>query len=186
MGARGTLILALLVVIVGAYLWLEEVPPPEAGRSTGTLLGQPGAGDPNQPVRHILDVRPAEVVAIRLERDGTTRATQRSGNTWSNAANPAAINDFLENMVPLAVLMDIPADAADLRLYGLDPPRSVLQLQVSGRSTPLVLQIGNRNPSVTGVYVRLGEDGPVVLAGALVAWEFDKAFRALGPPEEKQ
>ena len=185
MGARGTLVLALLVVVIGAYLWLEDAAPPEAGRSTDTLLGEPRVV-PNQPVRHLIDFQPADVVAIRLDRDGTTRDTQRSGDTWSKTAKPAAIKDFLTNLAQLAVLMDIPAGATSLRDYGLEPPRSVLQLQISGRSTPLVLQIGDRNPSVTGVYVRLGEDGPVVLAGALVAWEFDKAFRALGPPEEGQ
>jgi hypothetical protein len=123
---------------------------------------------------------------MRLEHDGTTRDTQRSGDTWSKTANPATIKDFLTNLAQLAVLMDIPAGTTSLRDYGLDPPRSVVQLQISGRSTPLVLQIGDRNPSVTGVYVRLAEDGPVVLAGALVAWEFDKAFQALGPPEKSQ
>ncbi len=185
MSARATLVLALLVVVIGAYLWLEEAPP-DAGRSPEALFGQPRAADPNQPVRHILDFQPADVVAIRLERNGTTRHTERSGDTWSNAANAAAINDFLKNLAQLTVVMDIPADAGDLEHYGLQPPRSVLQLQISGRPTPLVLQIGDRNPSVTGVYVRPGENAPVVLAGALVAWEFDKAFRALGPPEENQ
>ena len=186
MGARGTLVLALLVVAIGAYLWLEEAPPPRAGRSPETLLGEPRGVDPNQPVRRILDFQPADVVAIRLERNGTSRDTERSGDVWSKAANPAAIKDSLQNLAQLVVLMDIPADATDLAHYGLAPPRGVLQLQVTGRSTPLVLQIGDRNPSVTGVYVRLGANGPVVLAGALVAWEFDKAFRALGPPQENQ
>jgi hypothetical protein len=185
MGARGTLILALLVVVVGAYLWLEHAPP-ETQRSNETLLGEPRAADPHQPLRHLVDFQPADVVAVQLQRDGATRQTERSGDTWSKTANPAAIKDFLQNLLQLGVLMDIPTGAGELRDYGLAPPRSVLQLRIGGRPTPLTLQIGDRNPSVTGVYVRLGADGPVVLAGALVEWEFDKAFRALGPPEENQ
>jgi hypothetical protein len=183
MGVRGTLVLALLIVVVGAYVWLEEAPPEAPGRSTDTLLGEPKAFDPNQPVRHLLEYQPADVLSIRLERDGKMRQTERSGETWMTTSPPGAITDFLGNLAQLAVIMDIPAGAAELRDYGLDPPHSVVRLQTRGQPSPLVLQIGDRNPSVTGVYVRIGDDGPVLLAGALVAWEFDKAFRALGPAE---
>jgi len=183
MGVRGTLVLALLIVAVGAYVWLEEVAPEAPGRSTDALLGEPKAFDPNKPVRHLLEYQPADVLSIWLERDGNIRETERSGETWTTTSTPGAINDFLANLAQLAVLMDIPAGAAELRDYGLDPPHSVVRLQTRGQPTPLVLQIGDRNPSVTGVYVRVGESGPVLLAGALVAWEFDKAFRALGPAE---
>jgi hypothetical protein len=184
MGVRGTLILALLIVVVGAYVWFEEARPAAPGRSTDTLLGEPKAFDPNQPVRHLLKYRPADVLSIRLEHAGQTRTTERSGATWTMTSNPGAIADFLGNLAQLPVVMDIPAGTAELRDYGLDPPQSVVRLQTRGQPTPLVLQIGDRNPSVTGVYVRIGKDGPVVLAGALVAWEFDKAFRALGPADE--
>jgi uncharacterized protein DUF4340 len=184
MGVRGTVILALLIVAVGTYVWLEGTPPEAPGRSTDALLGEPKAFDPNKPVRHLLEYQPAEVSSIRLERGGQIRATERSGETWTTTSNPAAITDFLANLAQLAVVMDIPAGAAELRDYGLDPPQSVVRLQTRGQPTPMVLQIGDRNPSVTGVYVRVGEDGPVLLAGALVTWEFDKAFRALGPADE--
>jgi len=183
MGTRGTLILALLIVVVGAYVWFEEVPREVSGRSPDTLLGEPKAFDPNQPVRHLLEYQPADVLSIRLERGGQVREAERSGDTWTATSNPAALTDFLGNLAQLAVLMDIPAGAGELRDYGLDPPQGVVRLQTRGQSIPLELQIGDRNPSVTGVYVRIGEHGPVLLAGALVAWEFEKAFRALGPAD---
>ena len=184
MGARGTLALALLIVIVGAVVWFEEAPPEAPGRSTETLLGEPKAVDPNQPVRHLLDFNPADVVKVQLEHAGVTRMTERSVNGWTATSNPNAINDFLANLAQLGVLMDIPAGATELRDYGLDPPQSVVQLQTRGQPKPLVLQIGDRNPSVTGAYVRVGESGPTLLAGALIVWEFEKAFRALGPADE--
>jgi hypothetical protein len=183
MGVRGTLILALLIVVAGAYVWFEETPSAAPGRATDTLLGEPKAFDPNQPVRHLLDYQPADVWRIRLEHDGQTRTTERSGGTWTMTSSPGAITDFLGNLAQLPVVMDIPAGTAALRDYGLDPPQSVVRLQTHRQPAALVLQIGDRNPSVTGVYVRIGKDGPVVLAGALVAWEFDKAFRTLEPAE---
>lgn len=183
MGARGTLVLALLIIIVGALVWFEEARHDESGRPPEALLGEPRAVDPKQPVRHLLEFTPGQIVSVRLEHDGMTRETERLGDTWSTTANPAAIADFLQNLSQLAILMDIPAGEGDLRDYGLSPAQSVIQLQVRGEAKPLILQVGDRNPSVTGVYVRLGETGPVLLAGALVAWEFDKAFRALGPAD---
>ncbi len=183
-GWRGTAVLALLIAIAGGFVWSGEIPPEQSGRPTENLLGEPITVDPHQPVRRLLEFQPADVVGIRLERAGAARETERSGDTWTVASQSGAINDFLHNLSELAVLMDIPAGPAELRDYGLEPPQSILQLRVRGQpAAPLVLQIGDRNPSVTGVYVRIGKEGPVVLAGALVAWEFDKAFRALGGPE---
>jgi hypothetical protein len=45
-----------------------------------------------------------------------------------------------------------------------------------------VLLVGARNPPATGVYVRVGADGPVVLTGALLLWDLEKVERAFGPP----
>ncbi len=179
MGWRGTAILALLTLMVGAYLWFEERPAEEAGRPP-TLLGEPESADPNKPIRHLLDFKPADVIGVRLEHGGQTREAQRADAAWRDVTPPGAIDDFVHNLAELGVLMDIPAGPADLKDYGLQPPQSVLHLRLGGDAPPLVLQIGDRNPAVTGVYVRLGDDGPVLLAGALAAWEFDKAFRALG------
>ena len=185
MGARGTLVLALLLIVVGAFVWFEEPPPEGPGRSTATLLGEPKSVDPNQPVRNLLDFQPADVVGVQLERDGSIREINRPGDTWTTASNATAIDDFLQNLAQLPVIAEIPAGAAELRDFGLEPPQGVVRLQRRGQTAPLVLQLGDRNPSVTGVYARIGVDGPVVLAGALVAWEFDKAFRVLGPAGEQ-
>lgn len=179
MSWRGTAVLTLLLVIVGAYVWFEEAPPQGPG-TPPTLLGEPRSSAPATAASRLLDFNPDDVVAIHLEQDRQTRETARAGDTWQGVARPAAINDFLHNLVGLGKLLDIPADAAELKDYGLQTPHSVVQLHLRGRAEPLIIQIGDRNPATTGVYVRLGSNGPVVLAGALMAWEFDKAFRALG------
>lgn len=183
MGWRGTVVLAVLIAAVGAYVWFEAGPPEQPLLPADTLLGEPRMVDPNQVIRHLLDFEPADVTGVRLERDGVVRASERANDTWTATSNPGAVNDFLQNLAQLAVVMDIPAGPTELQEYGLQPPHSVVRLQTR-EPQPLVLLIGDRNPSVTGAYARIGEQGPVVLAGALVLWEFDKAFRALGPPGE--
>jgi hypothetical protein len=62
--------------------------------------------------------------------------------------------------------------------YGLDSPRSVLELSLAAQSNPLVLEVGNQNPATTGIYARVDRDGPVLLAGSLLSWEIDKLLRS--------
>jgi hypothetical protein len=176
MGWRGTAVLAILIVIVGAYLWLTE--EPQLPDAPSTAFGQ-GTPVPPQTIRHLLDFQPADTLAIELEQSNERRSVTRADSGWTGATNPAGIEDFLRNLVQLGILADIPAGAADLIEYGLEPPQSVVRLRLRGHSEPLILQIGNRNPATTGVYARIGETGPVVLAGALLTWEFEKAFKAI-------
>jgi hypothetical protein len=179
MGWRGTAVLALLVLFTAAYLCFEQ-PPQDTPATRALVFGTPPAPPPTRSAQRLLDFAPADVVTVSLEHEGVVRQTERVGGTWQGPSRPGAIDDFLHTLADLGVLMDLSADVVDLKDYGLQPPRSVLQLQLRHHSQPLVLQIGDRNPATTGVYVRIGNTGPVVLAGALVAWEFDIAFKSLG------
>lgn len=174
-GWRGTIVLAVLVVIFAAYLW-HEGPPAHDERPT---LEEGAPSPPTTPMRHLVEIDPGDVVGVEVDSNGETRSTQRTDSGWTGAANPNAITDLLQNLTQLGVLMDIPSGPGELQDYGLEPPHGELRLQLRNASTPLVLQIGDRNPATTGVYVRLGKSGPVVLAGALAAWEIEKTFNAL-------
>jgi len=177
MGWRGTVILALLVVAVGAYVWFDQTPLEDF---PGSELAPAAPRQATTPVRQLLEFSPSDVEAVRVERDGQARDAQRAGDTWSRPDVASRLDDFLHNLTTLGILMDIPAEGGNLKEFGLQPPGTVLTLRLRGRAQPLVVQIGDRNPATTGVYVRVA-DGPVVLAGALAAWEVDKAFAALAP-----
>jgi hypothetical protein len=179
MGWRGTAGLAVIAVVLGIYLWFEQ-PPGRGVPRAGDTLEVPQR-QPTTPVQPLLKFTPAEVTGIRLEHGGRAVEAQRGAGGWRSTEPPGAIDDFLHNLTQLAVLSEIPATAGDLKDFGLQPAQSILQLQVHGQG-PLMLQIGDRNPATTGVYVRVG-NGAVLLAGALVEWEFEKAFRALSAPE---
>jgi hypothetical protein len=178
MGWRSTLVLIGLVIVVGAYLWLADGPP--AADRAGSMRGQRSGAASVQALPKLLVFEPVDVLGIQLQRAGLTRGVQRQNGTWQGIDDPSAVNDFLRTLSELRALMDISASAKELAEYGLDPPLGMIQLHVNGQAQPLVLQIGDRNPATTGVYVRRGGDGSVVLAGALVEWEFDKLFKRLG------
>ncbi len=179
MGWRGTAVLAVCVVSAAAFLWFEGSARQEQASRALTFDARE-APEPTLPVRRLLDFLPTEVIAVQLEQGGLRRAAQWNGNAWEGAAEAGAVTDFLHNLSQLGVLAEIPSEQADLQDYGLQPPQSVLRLRLRNRTAPLILEIGDRNPATTGAYVRVGESGPVLLAGALVTWEFEKAFKALG------
>ena len=177
MGLRGTLVLALLVVLGVAYLWVEG--PPPTSPQPDPLFGSAAGVEPTHPITRLLEFSPEEITQITLARAGKQLSAQRTGQSWTETTPPGAIADFLHNLTGLGELMRLDASPDDLLHYGLDPPQAEVELaRQSG--PPLVLLIGDRNPPATCAYVRIGRTGPVVLAGALVVWEFDKAFKALG------
>ena len=176
MGVRGTLVLALLVAIGAGYLWFEG--PPPQGRQPDELLGGGAAAEPTKPAAPLLEFAPEDITRITLTRTGKSLVAQPENGSWPVTTPPGAIADFLHNLTGLAELMRIEAGPDELRHYGLEPPQAEIELDRRA-GTPLVLLLGEHNPSATGAYVRIGRDGPVVLAGALVVWEFDKAYRAL-------
>ena len=176
MSWRTTIVLACPLVIVAAILWIEGPAP---------IDKQPFEDAPPRPttqvVRHLVEIAPAEVIRVRITRNGETRVAERTGSVWRGATNSTAVNDFLQNLTQLGILMDIPSGPAELTDFGLQPPQSEVQLQLRDDNMPFILEIGNRNPATTGVYVRRGSSAPVVLAGVLLAWEVDKAFNAIEP-----
>ncbi len=184
MSWRGTLTLALLAIILGAYVWFGQPAGEETMR--GAEILEAPQRQPTTALPPLLEFTPADITAIRLQHDGRTLEVARQDGGWRQTQPPQAIEDFLRNLSRLAVLSEIPATGGDLKDYGLQPARSLLELQ-RREHPPLMLQIGDRNPATTGVYARV-DNGPVVLAGALVEWEFQKIFKALStpPPTEGQ
>jgi hypothetical protein len=179
MGWRGTGVLALLVVGLAVYVWFEEVPETVPTRSADFGDRQ---HDPNPtPSRRLLEIDPAVVTGIRVQFAGEARHARRTGSAWVGVTPPAAIADFLGALAGLGVLGEMSSAPDTLAQYGLDAPRMIVELEPQDGGTPIVLRVGERNPPGTAVYVQLGESGPVVLVGALLAWEVEKAFRAMPP-----
>jgi hypothetical protein len=178
MGWRSTVVLTVLVIAAGAYLWFADAPATPPSRP-GSVENKASGADAVRTLQKLLVFDPVQVVGVQLERAGRTQRIHRENGTWQGIQDTAAVDDFLRSLAEMRVLMDIPATAPGLVDYGLVPPRGVLALHLSDQVRPLVLQIGDRNPATTGVYVRVGEAGPVVLSGALVEWEFDNLFRRL-------
>lgn len=174
MGWRGTLILALLVVAAGVAFLLSPKPPEQVDDST--LLGEPRFVAETTPSPRLLDFDPAEVTGITLGYRDEVVTVARNGDTWRGAADARNLDDFLQSLHDVTVISAL-EEQSPLADYGLDAPaRRILLETAKGRQ--VVVLLGDRNPAGTSVYVR-ADGGPVVIAGALAVWEFDKAFAAV-------
>ena len=172
MGHRGTLVLALLVAVSAAYLWFDVARPAEPATSNAPGLATPGA-------EPLLALVPEQVTIVRLRQGATTHDAQRRNGGWNPDRANGLLDDFLRSLAGLPVLHEIPAASGDLGDYGLAPPHGTIELWTAGRSEAVVLEVGDRNPPGSAVYVRLVDRGRVILAGALVRHDFDRTFAAL-------
>jgi hypothetical protein len=174
MGWRGTLVLLLLVVLAASAFWMS--PTPEVELPDGTLLGEPRYLRETTPSPRLLDFDASQVAEMTLGFGDEVVTVARQGDVWRGAADARNLNDFLTTLEKSTILSTVENDSS-LAEFGLDVPMRRLRLQTD-KGNVQVLVMGDRNPAGTSVYVR-ANDGPVTIAGALVMWEFDKAFAAI-------
>jgi len=178
-GRRGTLALALALLVASLFLYRELAGERGALSWQSVLEGSRGA-PPGEQIARLLSFDPATVTAVRLQRGDQQWRTERRAGGWSGVAEPGNVDDFLASLLDLAEIMPIDVSPDELGDQGLAPPEGVVELQRRDQP-PIVLFLGRHNPPATGVYAQLGPGGRTVLTGALALWEFDKAIRALNP-----
>jgi hypothetical protein len=173
MGWRTTAVLVAAVLIAGVIAWFDlhnEV-------SSGDWLGATEVPAPGEGITRLLRLDPREVTAIRLQRGDVNVRVEHADGRWQGVARPEALVDFVHNVSQLAEIIRLDIEPAQRGEYGLEPPAAVIELE-RGEQPPILLLLGNHNPSSTGAYAQVGRDGPIVLTGAIALWELDKAIRA--------
>ncbi len=176
MGWRGTLVLLAALVMAGLYAY-SDVTSNQSGFSWRGLLQPLRPTPPGEQVTRLLSFVPEQVTAIRLQRGDADVRFERRGGTWAGVARPQVLDDTLQSLLELAEVMPLQVGPEQLADHGLAPPEARIELERRDQP-PIVILVGSHNPAATGVYVQLGEGGPVKLTGALILWELDKALKA--------
>jgi hypothetical protein len=165
MSVRGTLgLLAALALLVS---YLLAVDPPAARLP-----------EPEDP---LLTVPASRVNTLAVNWPDARLRIVRHDGAWhgdGHDALPAGmVDDFLAalgTIHPTDALTPSGADATD---YGLGPAATMLTVS-AGDAPILQLQVGDRNPAWTGVYVRRTGSTEILLVGALLHWELQKLHSA--------
>jgi hypothetical protein len=173
--ARGTALLVAILLALVAYIWIAEVKP----RRQATVRADTDTTAPLLPesagavARVTLDDHGARLTAVRHERAWL----DEHGRPWSGDA----VNGLVAALRSLRPVMVVESDPGEPREYGLGPDAVRLEVSADGGRPLLALELGEQNPSATGVYARVGGHREVVLVGALLRWELDK-LREAAPP----
>jgi hypothetical protein len=153
--------LALLALLL-AWVCLVELRPRPSVPSDPPLLGDAAAA-----------------ARVELSAEGTRLVALRAPAGWADAAGrPMAVADLLEALATLRPLMVVDPSPATPDDYGLGAGAAHLEVARDDGRRLLALDLGERNPAHTGIYIRRADRPEVVLVGALLAWEVEK-LRAL-------
>jgi hypothetical protein len=171
--ARGTALLLGVLAVLAAWLWLFERTRPVA---------PPAEAEPP-----LLAASAADVARVALAERGTTLVASRAERGWVDDAGRRwpgdAVDDVVEAVVSLRPLMTVDSDPRLAEDYGLGPGATRLELDDRAGRRLVALDVGERNPAGTALYVRRGDDRAVVLVGAVLAWELEK-LRGAAPHDQ--
>lgn len=149
---RNTLILAIVVALLGAYvLWVEK-PAMEREEQESKLL----------------DFAPDEVTGLSIETGkGKVELVKAAPGGWKItapreiAADQVAVDGVLDTIGGAEVKKKLDDEPADLAPFGLDKPESTVVLTLEGGGTKK-LSFGKKTPIGGSAYVRR-DDEPTVL-----------------------
>ncbi len=158
MNPRVTLGLAVLLVLVAAYIAVVDVP--QARRA--------------EEARHLVQLAKADVTGITLESaKGTVELVRRDVTHWAitrPVAAPAAsfaVKDLIDAVTGLVPQRTLREAGSDLAAYGLDKPAVKATLRTGGGRT-VTLELGKPSPVATGLYARTVPGAEVALVDSSV------------------
>jgi hypothetical protein len=171
MTTRGTLLLVLVLTGLAGYLWLVEAQP----RRTPAPPPTPLLGVPVDAVARVELAEPPRPLVAQRAPDGTW--TDAGGRRWPDDA----VSELVRTLARLAPVMTVDPDPREPADYGLGAGAPRLSLQAADGRPLLALDLGERNPASTGLYVRRAGEPTVLLVGAVLEWELEKVRNAAPP-----
>lgn len=169
MSSRFTWMLLALVLGTGAFLlWDAESRTIVTAVWTGTLP-EPVAEE----FEALVELDPNHVREIELTADAIHLRLLRTESGWSDAPS-ASVDYFLGNVARVGQIGSIESRDGELGDFGLVPAQRQIVLRRDGTTDALTIQIGKANPPGTAVYTRIDGRGPVLIAGSVLVWEFDR------------
>lgn len=155
MRGKTTLVLALILVVLGVFYYVYEVRLSPEREKAAQAKGR------------LWTVELKDVEEVISKRKTDTVHVKREGAEWvlvapvKAKAERNAVDDLVTNLVTARVDREIDPNPAKLADFGLDAPAVDLTVKVKGRSEPLTLLLGGKNPTGAWVYGK-AKDKPAV------------------------
>src|ERR1700730_6972098 len=124
----------------------------------------------------IWTVEPKDVERVTVARKGETVRLQRTADGGWEMLEPVktrgdrgTVDDMVTGLAPARMDREIDPNPAKPADFGLDPPEADVKLEIKGRPEPLVLRVGNKNPTGVWVYAREGGKPAVITLSESIA-----------------
>src|SRR6266851_4676266 len=164
--SRGRTILVLLILAagLGAFFYYDTYSLGPRREKAESAKGR------------IWTVEPKDVERVTLARKGETMRLQRTADGGWEMLEPiktrgdrGTVDDMVTGLATARMDREIDANPAKPSEFGLDPPEAEVKLEVKGRAEPLVLRVGNKNPTGVWVYAREGGKPAVITLSESIA-----------------
>ena len=159
--SRSTLILLVLAIAFGGYLYFVDSRQPVADENAKAKVFTSASDKVNQ-----LEIRTASGDATTLRKD--------AAGTWTisaptNApADSGTVSSIVSSLANLEEERVVDENASDLKAFGLAAPRVDVTFHVEGEKAPKRLLIGDNTPAGQGVYAKLPEGNRVFVVSTAV------------------
>jgi len=165
---RSTLILFVVALAVGGYLYFVESKRPVADENAKVKVFATDAAKINQ-----LQVKSStgEVTGLRKGADDIWTIVQ----PVEAPADRNNVSDIVTSLANLEEEREVDANASDLGRYGLAEPRIDVTFHVEGEKEPHQILFGDKTPAGTGIYAKRPSGNRVFLVGTSLDTTLDKS-----------
>jgi Domain of unknown function (DUF4340) len=174
MSWKKTLGLVVVAALLGGYYYWYEIRGGEQRKAA------------EEAAQRIFQLKKDAIEAVKITRgQETIKLAKDASEGWMLTepvrakAEERTVDEVLDGLVEGKRDKVITEQATDLADFGLKDPTLVVEATVKDVSTPTVLQIGARTPTMSGYYAREGEQSKVLMVPTSVHSKFDKTVLSL-------
>lgn len=146
---RNTIIVLVLLLLIGGYIYFFQ------------------AGKPEEETQKLFNIKPDEITKINLKYPSQEIELARTDGTWKMLkpiqanADSAAVTTLTHEVADADVKRTVDENAPDLALYGLAKPAVTVTVSTKDKSLPGI-EVGKNSPIGYSVYIKT-TDKPAVL-----------------------
>jgi hypothetical protein len=165
---RSTIVLILLLIGLGAYVYWVEYPKAQEEAKKKTLFS----------------FKPDDVTEVSLVYPDREIVLKKTGEEWrltkpmDVAADPTAAKNLVNAIAECEVKKELTEASSDLSQYGIDKPFVTVTVKLKDKELPAVL-VGKNTPVGFSTYVQRADDKKILLAGSAFRSGMDKKVKDL-------
>ncbi len=161
MSRSGIIILALIFLVLGTYVYFFELEQQAEEKQPEPFV-----------IEKLIEFDPNDVLEITLNRKDGRTIFQRRGDRWmlTEPTEAPAREDRVSDLLAVfdyGIVREITSEPtpSELQEYGLDQPNILLKLVFKGDTSPRILLLGKESPSGSCCYGKMKDQQRVVLLG---------------------